>query len=372
LKLKEGGKNLFLQIDNCAGRLFLIEWNMLAKGKNITWGGLAMVKILRAIVCFVLGAALLSGFAVNAQGQIPVILDGRALEFDVHPEIIDGRTMVPMRVIFEALGAVVVWDEVNRSITATRGELTVQTTIGDKTMHINGSAMEMDVAPIIVGQRTLVPVRFVSEAFGCDVRWDAAARTVYIDSKGLLGSQSELAMAMANAIQATITMEDGGIIVLELYPGIAPQAVRNFAYLARQGFYDGLRFHRIIKDFMIQGGCPDSLGSGGPGYTIAGEFELNGFANGLEHKRGVLSMARGQGFNSAGSQVFIVHGDSHFLDGAYAAFGRVVSGMEVVDKIAQTPNNGGNGSVALADMPIIKSITIDSSQDLPEPDKLQR
>ena len=174
------------------------------------------------------------------------------------------------------------------------------------------------------------------------------------------------------AIQATITMEDGGVIVVELYPDIAPQSVYNFVYLARQGFYDGLKFHRIIKGFMIQGGCPDGNGTGGPGYSIFGEFRDNDFANDLLHTRGVLSMARSANYNSAGSQFFIMHGDSPSLNGSYAAFGKVISGMDVVDSIANIRNSGANGAVAARDMPVIKSITIDSDVELPEPDKLPR
>jgi len=171
-------------------------------------------------------------------------------------------------------------------------------------------------------------------------------------------------------IQATITMENGGIIVLELYHDIAPQSVQNFVYLAREGYYDGLRFHRIINGFMIQGGCPRGTGTGGPGYSIFGEFDQNGFSNNLKHKRGVLSMARAMDPNSAGSQFFIMHDDAPGLDGAYAAFGSVISGMDVVDAIANTPVIGGNGEVAPEDMPVIKSITIDSDIELPEPDRL--
>lgn len=175
-----------------------------------------------------------------------------------------------------------------------------------------------------------------------------------------------------DTIQATITMADGGKIVIELYPNVAPQSVYNFVSLARQGFYDGLKFHRIISGFMIQGGCPNGNGGGNPGYSIFGEFEKNGFTNDLKHTRGVLSMARGEDFNSAGSQFFIVHDDSPHLNGGYAAFGKVISGIEVVDKIAETPNNGGNGSVASKDMPVMASITIDDDVELPEPDKYSR
>ena len=135
---------------------------------------------------------------------------------------------------------------------------------------------------------------------------------------------------------ATITMKDGGEIQLELYPQVAPESVKNFISLANSGFYDGLIFHRVISGFMIQGGDPDGRGTGGPGYSIKGEFAANGVKNDISHVRGVLSMARAQPYDSAGSQFFICHADSTFLDGQYAAFGRVTSGMDVVDKIAAT------------------------------------
>ena len=137
---------------------------------------------------------------------------------------------------------------------------------------------------------------------------------------------------MENPIM-TLTMEDGGKIVAELYPEKAPQSVRNFISLANKGFYDGLIFHRVISGFMIQGGCPQGTGMGGPGYCIKGEFKLNGVKNNLSHKRGVLSMARAQSPNSAGSQFFIMTSDSPHLDGQYAAFGKVLEGMDVADAI---------------------------------------
>ena len=133
----------------------------------------------------------------------------------------------------------------------------------------------------------------------------------------------------------TIKMETGDIIKAELYPDKAPNTVNNFIYLANSGYYDGLIFHRVIKGFMIQGGDPDGNGTGGPGYAIKGEFTANGFKNDLKHDRGVLSMARSMMPNSAGSQFFIMHQDSPHLDGQYAAFGKVIEGIEVVDKIAE-------------------------------------
>lgn len=136
-----------------------------------------------------------------------------------------------------------------------------------------------------------------------------------------------------------ITMENGDKIKAELYPEIAPETVKNFLDLVEKKFYDGLIFHRVIQGFMIQGGCPDGTGMGGPGYTIHGEFAANGFKNDLKHTRGVLSMARAMDPNSAGSQFFIMHEDAPHLDGQYAAFGKVVEGMENVDKIATTKTN---------------------------------
>ena len=144
---------------------------------------------------------------------------------------------------------------------------------------------------------------------------------------------------MENNPIVTITMADGGKIVAELYPDVAPQSVYNFISLIKKGFYNGLIFHRCIYGFMIQGGCPDGTGMGGPGYCIKGEFKANGFNNDLRHSRGVLSMARAQAMDSAGSQFFIMHKDAPHLDGQYAAFGKVVAGMDVVDKIASVPTD---------------------------------
>lgn len=152
-----------------------------------------------------------------------------------------------------------------------------------------------------------------------------------------------------------LEMENGGIIRIELYPDHAPVTVGNFIKLAGEGFYDGLIFHRVIKGFMIQGGCPQGKGTGGPGYCIKGEFTGNGVANKLKHVRGVISMARSQSPDSAGSQFFIMHEDAPHLDGQYAAFGMVVEGMDVVDKIASV-------KTGYADRPVdeqkIKKITV--------------
>lgn len=169
---------------------------------------------------------------------------------------------------------------------------------------------------------------------------------------------------MTNPI-VTIEMENNGIIKLELYPNIAPNTVNNFISLINKKFYDGLIFHRVIKGFMIQGGCPEGIGIGGPGYGIDGEFLLNGFENDLKHQKGVISMARAQNPNSAGSQFFIMHQDSPHLDGSYASFGKVIQGIEVVDKIAQVETD-------YQDKPIseqkIKTITVETFDvEYPEP-----
>ncbi len=171
---------------------------------------------------------------------------------------------------------------------------------------------------------------------------------------------------MAENPIVTITMENGDTIKAELYPGIAPNSVNNFISLIKKGFYDGLIFHRVIRGFMIQGGCPDGNGMGGPGYSIRGEFSMNGFTNDLKHTEGVLSMARAQDPDSAGSQFFIMHKNSPHLDGSYAAFGKVTEGMEVVNKIAETATD-------YMDRPLedqrIRQVTVDTfGVDYPQPE----
>ena len=166
----------------------------------------------------------------------------------------------------------------------------------------------------------------------------------------------------------TIEMEDGEIITAELYPDIAPNTVNNFISLISKGHYDGLVFHRVIPNFMIQGGCPDGTGTGGPGYTIRGEFSLNGFSNPLIHDRGVLSMARTQNPDSAGSQFFIMTAKSEHLDGMYASFGRVTSGMAVVDKIVNMPRNSMDKPKEDQRM---KKVTVETNGlEYPEPQKV--
>lgn len=172
---------------------------------------------------------------------------------------------------------------------------------------------------------------------------------------------------MSNPI-ITITMENGDIMKAELYPEIAPISVNNFISLIKTGYYDGLIFHRVIKGFMIQGGCPEGTGTGGPGYSIKGEFSMNGIQNDLKHTEGVLSMARAMDPDSAGSQFFIMHKASPHLDGSYAAFGKITEGMEVVNKIAETRTD-------FTDRPLTEqrmaTVTVDTfGVEYPEPEKL--
>ena len=172
---------------------------------------------------------------------------------------------------------------------------------------------------------------------------------------------------MANPI-VTFEMENGDIMKAELYPEIAPNTVNNFISLVQNGFYDGLIFHRVIRGFMIQGGCPDGTGMGGPGYTIKGEFSQNGFANDLRHTEGVLSMARAMHPDSAGSQFFIMHKNSPLLDGAYAAFGKITEGMDIVNKIAETATDYSDRPLEEQKM---KKVTVDTmGVEYPAPERV--
>lgn len=172
---------------------------------------------------------------------------------------------------------------------------------------------------------------------------------------------------MANPI-VTFTMKGGATFKAELYPEIAPNTVNNFISLVKKGYYNGIIFHRVIPGFMIQGGDPTGTGSGGPGYSIRGEFSHNGFKNDLKHTPGVLSMARTMAPNSAGSQFFVMHETSPHLDGEYAAFGKVIEGMETVNEIATTPTDWMDRP--RVDM-VMETVTVDTfGVDYPEPEKM--
>lgn len=193
--------------------------------------------------------------------------------------------------------------------------------------------------------------------------WLAAADSI-VD---LLPSMNKGEYTMAQNPIVTIEMENGDIIKAELYPEIAPNTVKNFISLVKKGYYDGLIFHRVINGFMIQGGCPDGTGMGGPGYSIKGEFAQNGFANDLKHTEGVLSMARSMMPDSAGSQFFIMHKNAPHLDGAYAAFGKVIEGQDIVNKIAATQTDYSDRPLKKQ---IMKKVTVDTfGVDYEEPEK---
>lgn len=171
---------------------------------------------------------------------------------------------------------------------------------------------------------------------------------------------------MANNPIVTITMENGDEIKLELFPDTAPISVNNFISLVNKNYYDGLIFHRVIRGFMIQGGCPDGTGMGGPGYSIKGEFAQNGVDNNLKHTEGVLSMARSMQPDSAGSQFFIMHKDSPHLDGSYAAFGKVIEGMEIVNKIAETATDYNDKPL---ETQIMKTVVVETfGKEYPQPE----
>ena len=183
---------------------------------------------------------------------------------------------------------------------------------------------------------------------------------LYIERKGT--------NIMAQNPVVTITMENGDVITAELYPDVAPVSVNNFISLIKKGFYDGLIFHRVIRGFMIQGGCPDGTGMGGPGYSIKGEFAANGFQNDLKHTDGVLSMARSMMPNSAGSQFFIMHKDAPHLDGGYAAFGKIIEGQDVVDAIAETATDYSDRP--LEDQ-VMKTVVVETfGEEYPEPETM--
>lgn len=172
---------------------------------------------------------------------------------------------------------------------------------------------------------------------------------------------------MANPV-VTFEMENGDVFKAELYPEKAPVSVNNFISLIQKGYYDGLTFHRVIRGFMIQGGCPEGTGTGGPGYSIKGEFVQNGVANDLKHTKGVLSMARAMHPDSAGSQFFVMHETSPHLDGAYAAFGQVIEGQDIVDKIAETATDYSDKPL---EPQVMKKVTVDTfGESYSEPEKL--
>ncbi len=287
--------------------------------------------------------------------DISLLIDHRQVVANVPPQVINGRAVAPLRVIFERLGANVSWDASAGTITAKRGATTITMQRNQSNAVLNGKSVKLDVPAVTVRGSLMVPLRFVADALNAETQWDPVQRVVSVYSQKLP--------------LVTIEMQDGKKIVLELYPKVAPNTVNNFISLVRKGFYNGIIFHRIIPGFMIHGGDPLGQGYGGPGYSIKGEFSANKFDNPLLHKRGVLSMARSRFNDTAGSQFFIMVADTPYLDGQYAAFGKVRSGINHVDAIVSLPADLDTDRPFTP--PIMKKVTVQTyGVAYPEPVKV--
>lgn len=318
------------------------------------------MKKLHIAAVMLMTSLFLTAAAVNAE-DISIVVNGSKIDTETPPVIVEGNTLVPLRAVTEALGCDVFWDSETQGITLTEGENLYFTWIGrDCAFKTSAVAIEgtsvMEVSPRLMDGYTMVPLRAISELFGAEVGWDGNTSTVTVNyeqkkveegtaerfltyEKGfdnMYDAYKGFAVGGGNTVKADIQLENGGVIGLELYPDIAPVTVANFVKLANENFYDGLVFHRVIKDFMIQGGGFDTDMKQKETDTIKGEFIVNGVFNMIPHERGVISMARTSVMDSASSQFFIMHANSPSLNGQYAAFGKVTSGMEYVDAIANT------------------------------------
>lgn len=324
--------------------------------------------------------------------ELKVSVNGKVLETEA--VLIENRTMVPLRAIANALGGGVAWDQENMGILIVRADAEVQGDVYLVSMWIDkprafcllGNGLShgavMDVAPTVIDNRTFIPARAVSELFGAEVNWNAETFTAEITAAEPLEVASDefaeqiihyeqalLACydvydrhlsGVSEKINAEIVLENDKKIDIELYPEIAPGTVANFVKLAEADFYNGLTFHRVIKDFMVQAGGFDKDGKEKEADAILGEFLINGFINFLPHNRGVISMARTMADNnSASSQFFIMHKDTPYLDGQYASFGAVTGGMDVVDEIANLEtdeNDKPKKDVVIKEINIIKEV----------------
>lgn len=333
--------------------------------------------IFSTILGLAMSCAALTAFA----DEISVEVNGKKIATDVPAQVINDRTVVPVRAISEALNCDVEWDNDTKGVNIYReNSLYMMWMEKNTAFKLSPVAIEnfydMDTPPIVINDRTMLPLRAIGELLGAQVDWNQETLTAVVnmdiadeDNDGYAQQLLQYEKSMydmyevyeayvhgkAKVVNAQIMTEGGGIINLELYPEIAPTSVENFVALAKEGFYDGLTFHRVIKDFMIQGGGIDTAGVQKESENIYGEFIANGYLNLIKHERGVISMARAEHPDSASSQFFIMHKDAPHLDGAYAAFGKVTSGMEIVDEIAEVATD-------ISDKPIkdvvIKSITI--------------
>lgn len=329
-------------------------------------------------------AMLMSCTILSANAEdVKLKVNGEIIVTDTAPEIINDRVMVPVRAVAEALKSDVAWDQENKAVSVFDGtELCFLWIDKDGAFKTDGLSLtgtyKMDVTPLIKNDRTLVPIRAISELFGATVDWIGEERTVTVDyevkktEEELTGTAQQLspytatmsqmydvyydyAFGKKNVVMAEIELEGGKKMSLELYPDIAPATVENFVKLANEGTFDGKIFHRVINDFMIQGGAYDKEGHITETEAIYGEFLTNGWFNLIGHERGVISMARTQYPDTASNQFFIVHKDSPHLNGEYAAFGKVIEGIEYVDEIAGTETDEEDKPVKNQ---VIKSIKI--------------
>ena len=298
---------------------------------------------LKRMPLFLLTLLLSLIFAIPCfASTIELNLNGKSLESPVAPIMENGTTLVPLRLISENLAATVSYNQEAKTISITSTDTSMLLTLGSTEVKVNGDIVSLPMAPRSINGTTMVPLRFISENLNCKVNWDAEDQPT----------------TSSTFPTATIVVKDYGTITLELYPDIAPTTVNNFIFLANSQFYDGLTFHRIIDDFMIQGGDPLGNGTGGPGYTIIGEFSGNGFTtNTLSHTKGVISMARSNHPDSAGSQFFITSADATYLDGQYAAFGKVLTGLDIVDKLSDVATNANDAPLNPV---VIESIRVDT------------
>lgn len=321
-----------------------------------------MKKLLLALI----GASILlfGGLSVSAE-HTTILINGEELKVDVEPVNIDGRILIPLRSVGEALQCEVFWNNTNKAVSMSDGNNFYLLWINRDTLFsFTGLTMSKgyvsDVAPQLINEKTMIPIRCIAELMGATVDWIGETKTVTID---YTPNPTEYAKDLAEVgsyvidilgqdgydiykdyftkreyvVKAEIELEDNKIIKLDLFPYIAPKTVENFIKIANGKLYDNTIFHRVIKDFVVQGGGCDEKGVFYIGLPeIEGEFISNNFMNFLQHKRGVISMARTDEPNSATSQFFIVHKDSLYLDGQYAAFGEVTEGMEYIDEIAET------------------------------------
>lgn len=337
------------------------------------------------IIALIISISALSLLSTALADDISVKVNGTLINADVPAMVINDRTVVPVRAVAEALNCDIEWDDTNKGVNIYRNNSLYMMWLEHNTaFKISPTSIEnyydMDTPPVVINDRTMLPLRALGELLGAQVNWDQQTLTASVDldlgtleeNTGYAQNLMEYEKAMfsmydayndyvhgtSNTVEAQIILNDGRMIKLELYPDIAPQTTSNFISLAQSGFYKGLTFHRVIKDFMIQGGGYDEYGVQKSAQSISGEFLANGYFNLITHDEGVISMARTQyDFDSASSQFFITHQKSHSLDGDYAAFGKVTDGMDVVDEIASVTTDANDkplDNIVIEDIIIIE------------------